>query len=178
MERHIAFTIPDYTGTDQAAMEKQTDAILASHEALIHNLVEQFSSGRLDATAQAHVAHMLGDLRTRNASAITVLIVNIGLTVEVKGIPDRLPRWCPRPAEEALVKIGKPASQMILDIIGCPKFQAAHVNAYARVLADVELPRYALLKLRTRLDRVNEEEIRKRFESVIAAIEALRLPPE
>ena len=68
----------------------------------------------------------------------------------------RIARWGRYPARKALVKIGPYASRMIMSIIGSPKYDEAKLDGYAAVLAEIELPRYALMKLQ---DRLNEASI-------------------
>jgi hypothetical protein len=62
---------------------------------------------------------------------------------------------------------------MIMNIIGSPKFDEAKLDGYAAVVAEIESPRYALMKLQDRLKEAEGEILRRKYEAVIAHIKSI-----
>ena len=81
----------------------------------IANLVNQLQSGQLNNDNKVLAVYLLGELRPSDTNSIEVLIENIDLKAKRFDLKTDLQRWGPYPAVEALVKIGKPVVNPILD---------------------------------------------------------------
>jgi hypothetical protein len=111
----------------------------------------------------------LGKLRA--VEAVDVLIENINLESHVRHLATDVRVGKDYPARTALVQIGRPASLRIMDIVGNDdKFDEARLDGYANVLAEIEGPGYALMKLEERLKKVKNPEVRKQYSKVMDRI--------
>lgn len=110
--RNYPMQIPDFQARDLVAIDSATNTLIQSYRDMTNDLVKQLRDGNLPADKKVYVIYLLGQLRA--ASAVTILIEHIDLKA-VKMDPDAIGRWGPYPAEEALVMIGTPAVNMILD---------------------------------------------------------------
>ncbi len=180
MPKQFTIAIPDYGSgqTDEKVLDKQTEAILETHRDLVAELTGQLRSKTLSNASRVYIVYLLGELRPADPSAITLLIENVDLVAEKTDLRIRPPRWSSHPAEEALAKIGRRASDMILHIIGSSKFDPGKASSYARVLVDVEESKYALMRLTDRLAETKDEEVRKQYEMVMARVQIYIRPPQ
>jgi len=169
--------VPDYDAMPEAKADEMTLAMLKTYGAATSELIRQLHKPNMPNMAKVKIIYLLGELRVLAATG--VLIKNINLAAERMDPKDRIARWGPYPAREALVKIGPYASRMIMQIIGSPKFDEAKLDGYAAVLAEIELPRYALMKLQDRLCETTDETIRGQYEAVVARLAAVKgkVPP-
>jgi hypothetical protein len=67
---------------------------------------------------------------------------------------------------------------MIMEIIGSRKFNHAKADGYAAVIAGIESPRYALMKLDDRIAGAEDETVRVQYEAVKARIKRLAVEEE
>jgi hypothetical protein len=81
----------------------------------INNLVHQLQYGHLSNDNKTLAINLLGDLHPNDTNAIEFLIENIDFIAARIEPPDHITRWGKYPAEEALVAIGKPAVEPILN---------------------------------------------------------------
>ncbi len=83
----------------------------------ITNLVVELQSGKLNDDYKALAIYLLGELHPCDTNSIEVLIKDIDLTSTKHDPADSFSfsRWKKYPAEEALVKIGKPVIEPILN---------------------------------------------------------------
>lgn len=177
--RHFTFAVPDYTSAqkDEAELDRQTEGVVTTHRALVAELTRQLRSRTLSNASRVYIVYLLGQLRPADPGAITALIENINLVAERVVKVRHIARWGGHPAQEALVRIGRRASGMILNIIGSAKFDAAKVNGYAYVLVDVEQPKYAHMKLCDRLAEAKDAEVRKQYQMVMARVQEVYIRP-
>lgn len=151
---------------------KMTDELLAAYNRTVHELVRQLEEDKnLSNYAKCQICYVLGTMRAQRA--VSVLVENIDLKAEKVAPKDQLPRWFSHPAREALVQIGQAASCAIMDIIGSDKFDPTKVHAYAEVVAEIERPEYALMKLKERHTKTKEDKMRKQYEMVIARVQEI-----
>jgi hypothetical protein len=81
----------------------------------ISNLVNELQKGNLSNGNKTLAVYLLGELHPSNTNAIEILIENIDFRTS-KIEPNLRPvRWRLYPAEEALIKIGKPVVDPILN---------------------------------------------------------------
>jgi len=177
MKNRYEFALADYRTMPEDEADKMTMAMLQTYSAATSNLIRQLHDRNMPNMAKVKIIYLLGELRVLAATG--VLIENINLTAERMDPKDRIARWGPYPAREALVKIGPYASRIIMQIIGSPKFDEAKLDGYVAVLAEIELPRYALMKLQDRLCETTDETIRGQYEAVVARLTAVegKVPP-
>ncbi|MHC4867717.1 MAG: hypothetical protein ACYTEX_26905, partial [Planctomycetota bacterium] len=116
--------------------------------------------------------YALGQLRA--LAARMILIENINLLAEQMDPTVRIARWGPYPAREALVNIGRPRSWMLLGVIGSQKFREARVDGYAEVLAGIEGPEGAVMKLKDRMRQAKDSAAKRQYQMVIDGVEAIR----
>lgn len=80
----------------------------------VSNLVSQIKQDNASDEAKVYAIFLLGELRATNTTAIEILIEKIDLKAP-RQLALRLPPWGEYPAEEALIKIGKPVIDPILN---------------------------------------------------------------
>jgi len=110
---------PDFT---KMPSFKEMDAALNAVEDLkqtatpeyVSNLVFQIRQDNASDEAKVYAIFLLGKLHATNSTAIEVLIDKIDLKAPHQ-LALRLPPWGKYPAEEALMKIGKPVVDPILN---------------------------------------------------------------
>jgi hypothetical protein len=85
----------------------------------VENILHQLRSGKLSSDNKTLAIYFLGELRTSDTNAINFLIENIDFkTTRIDPINKsriQILRWSEHPAKEALIRIGKPAVNPILD---------------------------------------------------------------
>lgn len=167
------FALPEYRTMPEDKADEMTMAILKTYYASTSELIRQLHGRNMPNMAKVKIIYLLGELRVLVATG--VLIENINLTAERMDPKTRFPRWGRHPAQEALVKIGPYASQMIMNIIASPKFDEAKVDGYAAVLVGIESPRYALMKLQDWGAEAKDETLRGQCEAVAARVKTLSL---
>jgi hypothetical protein len=138
------------------------------YKSTTEDLIRRLEEPNLPNRAQVQIIYALGELRARRAT--TVLIENINLVSRASSIATDINLSPIRPARAALVKIGRYASTMIMEIVGSRRFESTKVDGYAEVLSEVETPRYALMKLEERLAVEEDEKIRQQYEMVMARV--------
>ena len=81
----------------------------------VPGLVDQLRHGKLTDEKKVLVIYILGCLRPKDEDSVEVLIENIDLKAPHLDPAYGIPRWGEYPAEEALVRIGVPAIDPILN---------------------------------------------------------------
>lgn len=162
--------VPDYSAVPEDQADKMTNELLVAFNGAAGDLIAQLD-GRpgLSNRAKVLIIYSLGGLRALRAT--WVLIENMNLVAERMDIKGGIARWGRYPAREALVKIGRYASRGIISIVGSHKFDKTKVDGYAAVLSEIDTPKYALMKLKDRLEKAEDEAARKQYEMVIARVE-------
>jgi len=172
MKTTYTFSIPDYRATPEEEIDAITMEALETYDDAVGDLIGQLQHPpELSNKAKVLIIYALGELRAYRAT--DVLIENINLVAETTAPKLALPRWSRYPAREALVKIGRYASGRIIDIVGSHKFEKEKVDGYAGVLLEIEKAEYALMKLRDRLERSEDDTARKQYERVIERVREL-----
>jgi hypothetical protein len=83
----------------------------------IANLVKQLRRGHLSNDNKSIAIYFLGSFRPNDTDSIEILIENIDFRASRLDPKTDLTRWGKYPAEEALIKIGKPVVAPILDYL-------------------------------------------------------------
>jgi len=162
-------TIPYRDPPDEADAAIKT--VLSEYRRSTSDLIRKVKNPKTPNMQKVKYIYALGELRALRATS--GLIENINFVATRPDPVLHLPRWRKYPAREALVKIGRYASTMIMDIIGGHKFDEEKVDGYAAVLAEIERPRYALMKLKERAGQAKDDKSRKQYETVIARLKSL-----
>ncbi len=168
--KEIVIAIPDYQREPYADLDTGTNTIVQAHGDVVDALLRQLRAPALPNDRKVLIIYSLGHLRDPRAAS--ALIANIGLRAEKMDPKLGFARWRQFPAQEALVRIGRHASWVLMSIIGSAKFDKAQVGAYARVLSDIEQPRYAVMKLKDRAKQVTDEAAKEQFQLVIDRIQS------
>ncbi len=108
-----------YEEADEA-INSEEDAILSTKmkkicTEYITNLVTELRSAQLSNDKRVLAIYFLGELRPSDTNSIEVLIGYIDLKASKFDPKTRFRRWGDYPAEEALIKIGKPVVDPILN---------------------------------------------------------------
>ena len=115
---------PNYGSLSYADADKATDSeanLIVSEKVkkicpeYITNLVKQLRYGHLTTDNKVLAIYLLGELQPSDTDAIEVLIELIDLKATKSEPPGRPPRWPEYPAEGALMTIGMPAANPILN---------------------------------------------------------------
>jgi hypothetical protein len=123
------------------------------------SLVSQLRGGRLTDEKKVLVIYLLGELHASDLNSINVLIENIDLKAPRIDPRFDIVRWGDYPAEEALVRIGKPAINPILDHLLEEKNKLRR-HLMCEVLLKVEGKEAARMQMKQRFDK--ESDISKR----------------
>jgi hypothetical protein len=166
--RQVSFTIPDFIFSSKAQFDRETDEFAQNYRSLADRLLAEFRKPGITNAGQTRIIYLLGELRAFHAT--TFLIENINFKDEAPEPRIHPPRWFEYPAQDALRKIGYYASGMIMDIIGSKKFDEGAVDAYANVLAAIETPRYAVMKLQDHIALGGDPDMLKHYQVVIDRI--------
>jgi len=164
--------VPKYRDATDEEADEMTNAIVETYSKTKLELIDQLRDRSMPNMGKVRIIYLLGELRALRAS--TILIKNINLVADRVDPRVKIARWWPYPARQALVKIGPYASGMILSIIGSGKFDQSKIDGYAVVLADIETPRYALMKLQDRLSKSEDEAVQKQYEAVIERVRKIQ----
>jgi hypothetical protein len=152
------------------------EGILARYEQTVSDLIQRLKEPNLANMAKVKIVYALGELRALQARKILVKNINLMPERGAPAIDIAIARWGQYPAREALVKIGGYASRTIMDIIGSQKFAQPSVDGYAAVLAEIEGPSYAVMKLKDRMRQAKETAAKQQYQMVIDRVEAIRKP--
>jgi len=83
----------------------------------ITNIVTMLRRGKLDVDTRVLAIYLLGELHPDDTNSVTVLIENIDLKAVKIDPPGSSARWGQYPAQEALIKIGRPTVDLILQVL-------------------------------------------------------------
>jgi hypothetical protein len=106
------FSKLSYEQLSQAVDEEERKTICSEY---ITNLLVQLQDAGLSNDKKVLIIYLLGELRPRDTNSIEVLIRYIDLKAPKIELKTRPPRWGRYPARDALVKIGKPAVNIVLE---------------------------------------------------------------
>ncbi len=106
------FSQLSYEEESQAVMDEQEKTICPEY---ITNLVNQLQQETLGNDKKVLVIYLLGELRVSDTNSIEVLIKYINLKATKIEPKLSAPRWGYYPAQEALIKIGTPVVNPILN---------------------------------------------------------------
>jgi len=147
--------------------------VLEEYHVTTSELISSLGEPNLPDKAKVKIVYALGKLRALRATPVLIENINLGGVSTHLSMDIRIPPWGQYPAREALVRIGSYASTMIMKIIGSPKFDRAKVDGYATVIAKIETPRYALMKLDDRIAMAEDESVRQQYKAVKARIKEI-----
>jgi len=113
-------TMPYQQGSDAVSeelLEIQTIKSKRICPEYIANLVNVVRNGKLDVDKKVLAIYLLGELHPIDTNSVTVLIENIDLKAARIDPATRVRRWGQYPAQEALIKIGRPTVGLILQFL-------------------------------------------------------------
>lgn len=150
--KEFPMTVPDFAATPGEELDEAVNRVAQSYHGAALELVRQLRKGGLPNDRTVYLVYLLGQLRA--VYAVTILIDNIHLEAEKVDPKDRIGRWGPYPAQQALARIGKPAVNMILDRIGKENSELRR-KLMCLVICDVDGNEIGRLLLRARLDKAS-----------------------
>jgi hypothetical protein len=153
-------------------MDEVVEQGLKTYSKTVSDLVRRLKEPDTPNMAKVKVIYALGELRALGGRM--VLIDNINLVAEHVDPALAIARWGRYPGREALVKIGRPRSSMLLEVIGSQKFREARVDGYAKVLVGIEGTRGAVMKLKDRMRQAEDAAAKQQYQMVIDRVEAIR----
>ena len=169
MSESYLMQIPDFQSRDLAVIDSAASTLVQSYRSLTDNLVKLLRDGNLPTEKKVYVIYLLGQLRA--VSAVTILIDHIDLKAP-KVDSDAIGRWGLYPAQEALVRIGTPAVNAVIDKLPTEKNELRR-QLMCAVLSDALGSRVADAMLRFRHEEERDPSHRANLE---AAIHLLRRP--
>lgn len=161
--------VPDFSATGDADAERLGEAILDAHQRVVAALLRQVDRDEATPDQRAWPVYLLGELRA--VPAVPTLLRHIDLKVTKVEPKYKIGRWSSHPAADALAKIGRPASQMILNTLATEP-DANRRKLMQGVLYDVEGSELGVYLLQRRVERVQDDQ-QKRW--LLEAIEQLRV---
>jgi len=149
------------------AVDEMVDGVVRHYNETVGKLISELKDPNAPFMSDEKIIGAL--CRLRAVKAVGVLIENINLVSQQIALDVSL--GADYPARTALIRIGRPASRRITEIVGSGnKYDEAKVDGYAQVLAEIEGARYALMKLKERLSKVENSDIRKQYEKVMEQV--------
>lgn len=143
IQNEYKLQIPSFHATSQGT-SNAIDQAVAKHRELVSDLKKELTSGALSDEGKLYVIYFLGELRA--ADATSVLLENIDFVTPFVDKKGGIGRWGMYPAQEALVKVGTPALNMIVDKLPIePKEERRQLMC--TVMADVIGPATAIFML-------------------------------
>jgi hypothetical protein len=112
MSEQYVMQVPDFRAGDLSSVDSGADKLLRSYRSLTDDLVKQLRDANLPTERKVYVIYLLGQLRA--VSAVAALIDRIDLKAP-KVESDAIGRWGLYPSQEALVRIGTPAVNAVID---------------------------------------------------------------
>ena len=109
----IVIQVPDFQISTSNEISSGVDKASRGYIEVINEVLGQVRRGQLSNEGMLLAIVLLGQLRA--VSAVTTLIENIDFKPERRDSAGGIGRWGAYPAQEALVKIGTPAVNMVLD---------------------------------------------------------------
>ena len=141
-----------------------------SYREITTNIIGQLRNAGLPNEGKVYAIYLLGELRA--APATNILIENIDLKATKVDRKGAIGRWGPYPAQEALVKIGTPAVNMVLDKLPTEQNDLRR-QLMCAVISDAVGRRVADAMLRFRYEEERDPSNRANIE---AAIRVLKQP--
>ena len=99
---------PDFSKLSYEEASKAVNSITSQNRQIVTDLLHQIVHGSLTPEAKTFALYLLGEMRSRDAYAVTVLIDNIDFKTPRVDNEWRVGRWGTYPAQEALVKTRSP----------------------------------------------------------------------
>lgn len=171
---------PDFAKlSDEAASEAENNeesAILGSHEKIIApayftNLATQIRLPGLSKEKRVLAICFLGRLRPNDNHSIEVLMEYIDLKTRFDP-KTRISRWGEFPAKEALMRIGQPATPLVLTHL-CDEKVKLRRRLMCEVLAGVEGKTLARQQIAERLAHESDSEKRANLEAALGEFDRL-----
>jgi hypothetical protein len=111
--KDFVMPMPDLKVADAPECDEAVNRVVDAYYAACGSALEQLRRQDVPVEGKVYAIYMLGELRSFHA--VTELIANIDLKASKVDPRLRDARWGLYPAQEALVKIGRPATSTILD---------------------------------------------------------------
>lgn len=113
-EEHV-IVIPEFEDVQREQADKAADAVIDAYDETVANLRAQLRRAKTD-EGRTYAAYLLGTLRAQ--AAVRDLLQIIDFTAGHVDPKDKIGRWGPYPAQEALSKIGLASVDPILEALG------------------------------------------------------------
>ena len=155
--KEYATKIPDFGAPPSESMSKGVDHVVDTYHEMVAEVMSQLSQDNLSNEGKVYAIYLLGQLRA--TKSVPILIENIDLVAPRVDTKGAIGRWGMYPAQEALSKIGKPAVNMIVDMLPDEKNELRR-KLMCFVLADVDGAEVAKFNL-SRALATESEPVRK-----------------
>ena len=171
------FNLPDYTRIPVDEAEQHTQQVLELRTVAISKLIAQVEAPRTPMAAKAETIYLLGALRA--PEAVTALIENINFVDSRVFAATRDTDRGGYIARRALVEIGEPSARWIYLIIAdahnldTVRFDKSQVEGFVEVLAGIETPKVALMKLKEGREKARDAKIKGNFDLVIEGLKKM-----
>jgi hypothetical protein len=166
--REYIVRIPDLRAQPSDSMSQGADQVVQSYRAMIADLIGQFQQGIPSNEGKVYAIYLLGELRAREG--VATLIENINLKAAHVDDKGGIGRWGMYPAEEALSKIGRPAVNMILDLLPTENDDTRR-QLMCMVIADVEGKDLGRMILKQRVDAESDRTRKTSLEKAMKLLE-------
>ncbi len=135
---------------------------------MTNDLVRQLGDATVSNEGKVYAIYLLGQLRA--APAVTVLLEHLDLRANKTDPAGGIGRWGTYPAQEALVKIGTPAVNMILDKLPLEGNQVRR-QLMCAVISDAVGKKVADAMLRFRYEEEQNPLLRTNLEAAIRLLQ-------
>jgi hypothetical protein len=162
--KKIEIQIPDFRTTPAAALSAEVDRASQGYTDAVNAVLTQVQDGGLSEEGMLYAIVLLGQLRA--ATAASTLVEHIDFKPARKDTSGGIGRWGPYPAQQALVKIGLPAVNVVLDQLPAEGRELQRELLYA-VLTDALGKKVADAMVRVRFEEEQNPARRANLQAVI-----------
>lgn len=166
-EKEYVLRVPDFRSQPAEKVDRAVEQVVATHHQMVSDVNRQLREGNLSDEAKVYAIYLLGQLRARES--VTILIENIDLKASKVDTKGGIGRWGMYPAQEALSKIGKPAVNMILDLLPTEQSDLRR-QLMCLVIADVEGKNFGTMLVKLRQDEESDSSKKANLELALRVL--------
>ena len=152
-DKQYLIKLPDFRAPPSEDMSYAVDKVIESYDSIAASILEQLRDHQLSNEGKVYAIYLLGRLRAN--PAVPILLDNIAFKATKVDPKGGIGRWGMYPAQEALVRIGTPAVNMILDRLPTEREEIRR-KLMCSVISDVEGKTFGKLVIKIRYDEESD----------------------
>jgi hypothetical protein len=169
-DRQYSINLPDFRSPPSEEMSRAVDKVIECYDLVVADVLNQLRDYQLSSEAKVYAIYLLGRLRA--SAAVTILLDNIAFKATKVDPKGGIGRWGMYPAQEALVRIGTPAVNMILDRLPSEREELRR-KLMCSVISDVEGKAFAKLAIKIRFDEESDPANKENLQLALKYLESV-----